>query len=81
LDGRLIDFGKQVELDTRELIVELLEFVDDVVDELGSRSAINYIRTILEQGTGADRQLEVFKQTGSLEKVVDYITDETLRGL
>jgi len=81
LDGRLIDFGKQVELDTRELIVELLEFVDDVVDELGSRSAINYIRTILEHGTGADRQLAVFKETGSLEKVVDYITDETLRGL
>ncbi|HRG08697.1 MAG TPA: carboxylate-amine ligase, partial [Cyclobacteriaceae bacterium] len=81
LDGRLIDFGKQVEFDTRELIVELLEFVDDVVDELGSRSAINYIRTILEQGTGADRQLAVFKETGSLEKVVDYITDETLRGL
>jgi carboxylate-amine ligase len=58
-----------------------LEFVDDVVDELGSRSAINYIRTILEHGTGADRQLAVFKETGSLEKVVDYITDETLRGL
>lgn len=81
LDGRLIDFSKQVELDTRGLILELLEFVDDVVDELGSRSAINYIRTILEQGTGADRQLAVFKETGSLEKVVDYITDETLRGL
>lgn len=81
LDGRLIDFGKQAEFDTRELIIELLEFVDDVVDELGSRNAINYIRTILEQGTGADRQLAVFKETGSLEKVVDYITDETLRGL
>ena len=81
LDGRLIDFGKQTEFDTRELILELLEFVDDVVDELGSRSAINYIRTILEQGTGADRQLAVFKETGSLERVVDYITDETLHGL
>lgn len=81
LDGRLIDFGKQVELDTRGLILELLEFVDDVVDELGSRNAINYIRTILEQGTGADRQLAVYKETGSLEKVVDYITEETLRGL
>ncbi len=81
LDGKLIDFGKQIELDTRVLILELLEFVDDVVDELGSRSAINYIRTILEQGTGADRQLAVYQQTGSLEKVVDYITDETLRGI
>jgi carboxylate-amine ligase len=81
LDGRLIDFGKQVEVDTRVLILELLDFVDDVVDELGSRNSINYIRTILEQGTGADRQLAVYHETGSLEKVVDYITDETVRGL
>ncbi len=81
LDGRLIDFGKQIEVDTRVLILELLDFVDDVVDDLGSRNHINYIRTILEHGTGADRQLAVFNATGDLEKVVDYITDETVRGL
>ncbi|HPW61168.1 MAG TPA: carboxylate-amine ligase [Cyclobacteriaceae bacterium] len=81
LDGRLIDFGKQIEVDTRVLILELLDFVDDVVDDLGSRNHINYIRTILEYGTGADRQLAVFNATGNMEKVVDYITDETVRGL
>jgi carboxylate-amine ligase len=81
LDGKLIDFGKQIELDTRVLIVELLDFVDDVVDELGSRTAINYIRTILEHGTGADRQLAVYQATGSLEKVVDYIIEETVLGI
>ncbi|MEY4929588.1 MAG: hypothetical protein RI909_312, partial [Bacteroidota bacterium] len=81
LDGKLIDFGKQVELDTRVLILELLDFIDDVVDDLGSRNAINYIHTILERGTGADRQLAVFQQTGSLEKVVDYILSETLEGV
>ncbi len=81
LDGKLIDFGKQVELDTRVLILELLDFIDDVVDELGSRNAINYIHAILERGTGADRQLAVFQQTGSLEKVVDYILSETLEGV
>lgn len=80
LDGRMIDFGKQVELDTRVLILELLDFIDDVVDELGSRDAINYIHTILEGGTGADRQLAVFHETGSLEKVVDYILKETMEG-
>ena len=38
LDGNLIDFGKTKELPARELITELLHwFVDDVVDELGSR--------------------------------------------
>jgi carboxylate-amine ligase len=81
LDGRMIDFGKQIEVDTRVLILELLDFVDDVVDDLGSRDAINYIRIILEKGTGADRQLAVFNETGSLEKVVDYITEQTVFGL
>jgi glutamate---cysteine ligase / carboxylate-amine ligase len=81
IDGKMIDFGKQMELDTRALILELLDFVDDVVDELGSRHAVNYIVKILERGTGADRQLAVFKQTGKLEKVVDYITDQTVVGI
>jgi len=81
LDGRLIDFGKQEEVDTRALILELLEFVDDVLDDLGSRQAINYIHTILKNGTGADRQLAVFQQTASLEKVVDFILRETIEDI
>src|SRR6478736_7915515 len=81
IDGKLIDFGKQTELDTRALIGELLGFIDDVVDELGSREAINYVHTILKNGTGADRQLKVFHQTGKMESVVDYITEQTLVGI
>lgn len=77
IDGKLIDFGKQAEVGTRELIKELLAFVDDVVDELGSREAINYVYTMLEQGTGADRQLAVFQQANNMEHVVDYIIEET----
>src|SRR5918911_2110956 len=48
LDGKLIDFGKQKEVPVRDLVLELLEFVDDVVDELGSRKEIEHIHTILE---------------------------------
>jgi glutamate---cysteine ligase / carboxylate-amine ligase len=81
LDGKLIDFGKQTEVPARDLIHEYLHFVDDVVDELDSRQEINYIHTILERGSGADRQLQVFKETGDLKKVVDYIIDETEQGL
>jgi glutamate---cysteine ligase / carboxylate-amine ligase len=81
LDGKLIDFGKQAQVDTRALILELLEFVDDVVDELGSRKAINDVKKILDNGTGADRQLKVFEQTGNMNSVVDYITDQTLVGI
>src|SRR5690606_35896167 len=80
LDGKMIDFGKQAEVNTRALILELLDFVDDVVDELGCREDLNYVHRILEDGTGADRQLEVYKRTGNLTDVVDYITSQTLVG-
>src|SRR5678816_3301636 len=60
LDGYLIEFGKEEEINTRVLIYELLNFVDDVVDELGSRHWVNYVKKILEAGTGVDRQLVVY---------------------
>jgi glutamate---cysteine ligase / carboxylate-amine ligase len=81
LDGKLIDFGKQEEVPERELILEYLNFIDDVVPELESRAAIDYIHTMLEQGSGADRQLKVFRETGDLKKVVDYMAEETRVGL
>src|SRR5580693_9286694 len=81
LDGKLIDFGKQKEVPARDLVLEYLEFIDDVFDELGSREELNYIHEILEHGSGADRQLKVFQETGDLKKVVDYIIEETEAGL
>jgi carboxylate-amine ligase len=81
IEGKLIDFGKEQEVPERELGTELLEFLDDVVDELGSRKEVEYLRTILDEGTSADRQLQVFAQTGDLKAVVDHIADETAIGL
>lgn len=82
LDGKLIDFGKQEEVPLRDLIEEFLALIDPVVDELGSRDAIDSIRTILRTGTGADRQLRVFEETkGDLKAVVDYMAEETQAGL
>lgn len=81
ISGKLIDFGKKEEVPTKNLIHELLEFIDDVVDELGSREEINYVLKILETGTGADRQLEVWEQSYDTKNVVDFIIDETHFGL
>lgn len=81
INGQMIDFGEQAEVATRSLISELLEFIDDVVDDLGSREEVDYVHQILRQGTGSDRQLEVFARTGDLKQVVDYIVAETHHGL
>ena len=77
LDGKLIDFGKRIEVPMRQLLEEYLDFIDDVVDELGSRNEINYLRRLMDEGTGADRQLRIWRETGDLTKVVDYIVSET----
>jgi carboxylate-amine ligase len=81
LSGKLIDFGKQEEVDAASLIHELLDFVADVLEELRSKEEIDYIHRILQVGTGADRQLEVWEQSNDLINVVDYIVDETHYGL
>jgi carboxylate-amine ligase len=82
LDGKLIDFGKQQELPARDLIRELIEwFIDDVVDELGSRKEVEYVYRILQEGSSADRQLATYQRTGDLKTVVDQLIEETSEGV
>jgi glutamate---cysteine ligase / carboxylate-amine ligase len=82
LDGRLIDFGKGEERPARDLIRELLEwFLDDVLDELGSRAEVAAAFEVLERGSSADRQLAVFERTGDLKAVVDHLIAETSEGV
>ncbi|MGH9218738.1 MAG: glutamate-cysteine ligase family protein, partial [Vicinamibacterales bacterium] len=81
LDGKLIDFGQEKELPARELMLEYLEFVDDVLDELDSRKEVEYVRTMLKHGCGAERQLTIFTETQDLKKVVEYMVSETAAGL
>jgi glutamate---cysteine ligase / carboxylate-amine ligase len=81
IQGNLIDFGKEEEVPLKDLMVEYLDLISDDVEELGSRDQINYIHQMLEIGTGADRQLKVFNETGDLKKVVDYIVAETRVGV
>jgi len=77
IDGKLIDFGKRREVPMRELGEELLEFIDDVVDDLGSRREIEYVRTILRDGTSAEKQLQIYRETGDLRAVVQSLVEET----
>ncbi|RMH15229.1 MAG: carboxylate-amine ligase [Acidobacteria bacterium] len=81
LDGRLIDFGKQQEVPVRFLARELLELVDGVLDELGSRREVAYAETILSEGSSADRQLQTYRESGDLKAVVDRLVSETREGL
>ena len=82
LDGKLIDFGKAAGgAGARS---------DSGVPGLhrsrwwtswDRREAIEHIREMIREGSGADRQLRVWRETGDLKKVVDYMAEETRAGL
>ena len=81
LDGKMIDFGRNCEIDERELLHEMLEFIAPELEELGSRRELAHIERIMREGTGADRQLAVWERTGDIKAVVDHIVDETHQDL
>jgi carboxylate-amine ligase len=81
LEGKLIDFGRETEVDTKHLIRELLEFVADEVQELGTTREMKHIERICDEGTGADRQLATFQRTHDMKAVVDQVVAETYEGL
>jgi carboxylate-amine ligase len=82
LDGKLLDLGKQKEVPVKDLIRELIDFVDDVLDDLGSRKEVEHIHTILERGTSADKQLQVYEESGgNFNAVVDMLIQDTLENV
>ena len=82
LDGNMVDFHLRAEAPARALILSILDFVDDVVDDLGSRHEMGFLRNWVTGGeTGADRQLAVWHATHDLRPVVDFLVEDTKRGL
>ena len=56
-------------------------FLDDVLDELGSRKQVEYAFKILAEGTSADRQIACYEKSGDLKAVVDQLIRETEEGV
>ncbi|MGH8100202.1 MAG: carboxylate-amine ligase [Chthoniobacterales bacterium] len=81
IDGKLIDFGRESEVETRSLLNELLEFVATEVNELGTAREMAHVERIMRDGTGADRQLAVWQRMHDMKAVVDQLVRETYEGL
>ena len=63
-----------------KLFDEMMEFVDDVIDLLGSRKQIEFLRSIAENGTSSDRQIKIYNENENINDVVDSLIKETLDG-
>jgi carboxylate-amine ligase len=89
LSAPLIDFGRSELVEMRELSEEFLEFLTEEATELGCVEELEHIRTIVDRGTSADKQLAIYHaalgdgaESGeALAAVVDFLIEETVRGL
>ncbi len=84
LDADVIDFTQKRCISMRDSIRELLDFVDDLVDDLGSRQEMNYLRSLMDdpRGSGADRQVAFYKERGEdVHKVNQFLMEQTMRGV
>jgi glutamate---cysteine ligase / carboxylate-amine ligase len=78
LEGTLIDFGIEQEVPAVDLIRELLQRIEPMIDQLGSRQEIDHIHTMLERGASADLQVKMWEESGRDNKaLVDYLIAET----
>jgi carboxylate-amine ligase len=89
VDEPLIDFGRSELVPMPQLIDELVDIVSAQAILLGSVEQMERARSIVANGTSADRQLEVFgramadgaEQPEALREVVDHLIAETVEGL
>ncbi len=85
----LIDFGRGELVPYPQLLEELIELVREDAEMLGCIEQLTHARTILERGTSADTQLNIFHKAlasgaedhEALENVVDWLIAETVNGV
>lgn len=81
-DAKLIDFGRKEERPFMELIPELLEFIRPSMEHFGTVKHGETILNIAKNGTSAHRQVEVHeKNNGNIRAVVDWLIEETMKGI
>lgn len=89
ISERLVDFGIGELVPYGELLEELVELVTPAATELGCLAEVEHARTIVREGTSADRQLAAYREATAagagpeeaLRAVVDRIAADTREGL
>ncbi|HEU5112782.1 MAG TPA: carboxylate-amine ligase [Acidimicrobiia bacterium] len=88
-EGSLIDFGRGELVPFSDLMEEAIEMLAQDALEFDVIEELRHVRTIINEGTSAHRQLAVHKvaveagagEREALEAVVDYLIDDTMYAL
>ncbi|MBE3559228.1 MAG: carboxylate-amine ligase [Ktedonobacteraceae bacterium] len=80
LDARLVDPRSGQIMPARQLLEQFLQLVQPALQSQGDWEEVSQsVETIVQRGTGAARQREVYSRTGRLQAVVDFVVEETAR--
>jgi len=88
-DEGLLDLAKGVVVPFDELLDEMLDLVAEDAEVLGCVDEIAHVRTIVQRGTSAHRQIKAFDESlafgasteDALKNVVDTLISDTAEGL
>ena len=78
LGGELVDLPSRERVRTSELARRLVDRLTGHAEDLGSASELSGIEDLLENGSGAARQLVVYEANHDLREVVGEIVDKTV---
>jgi glutamate---cysteine ligase / carboxylate-amine ligase len=81
INAKLIDFEKENEDLFSSKIKDLLNFIEDVLPQLDSVEEVMLVHNILNKGTGADKQLEVYEKNEDFIELLNFMVKETAKGL
>jgi carboxylate-amine ligase len=77
LNGQLIDLERDQERPARDAVLALVERAGPAASRLGCREELEEVERLVERGTGADEQREVYEETGSLLAVAQWLAETT----
>jgi carboxylate-amine ligase len=88
-DEGLIDFAKGQLVPFEELIEEILSLIAEDAEALGCVEEVGHVRTIMQRGTSAHRQLKAYELAEAagnstedcLKAVVDRLVEDTAKGV
>jgi glutamate---cysteine ligase / carboxylate-amine ligase len=78
LDGQLVDLPKTDRVPVGDLARRLMKRLRPHAEELGSATELEGLEDILENGTGASRQIVVYEANHDLREVVREVLDATV---
>lgn len=82
IDDRLIDFGKGALIPFSDLVEELIDLTAEDADALDCASEVAHLRTIVERGTSAHQQRQVYENAiaggASADEAIIAVVDKLL---